>query len=157
VIISALYWGLGHFAYFLDPISRQYPFWFPIIWFIQAFFIGIILSLLIIRRRWIFPAIIAHALNNFISAHAVWSYWQGIDFVTISLFMYLPLFTIGGILFVWNYSLIKGGVSIGFNLLKNYFKRNREIEITKGDTYFRVFFDIIIGILIFIMGFMIMI
>ena len=51
VIISALYWGLGHFAFFLDPISRTYSVWIPFLWFLQAFFIGIILSLLVLRRK----------------------------------------------------------------------------------------------------------
>ncbi|MFW9826977.1 MAG: CPBP family intramembrane glutamic endopeptidase [Candidatus Thorarchaeota archaeon] len=157
VFISALYFGLGHFAYFLDPISRLYPFWFPIVWFTQAFIIGIILSLLVIRRKWIFPAIIAHALNNIISAHAVWSYWQGNDFMFIGLYLYYPLLIIGCMLFTWNFSLIKESLSIGFNMLKTYFKRDKDIEITKGDSYFRVFFDILMGIMIFIMGFMIMI
>ncbi|MFX1388911.1 MAG: CPBP family intramembrane glutamic endopeptidase [Promethearchaeota archaeon] len=157
VIISALYWGLGHFAYFLDPISGLYPYWFPIIWFVQAFIIGIILSLLIIRRRWIIPAIIAHALNNIVSAHAVWNYWQGNNFIITGFYIYYPLLIIGCMFFVWNYSLIKGSVSIGFKMLRNYFKLDKEIELTKGDAYFRGFFDVLMGILIFIMGFMIMI
>jgi len=76
VMISALYFGLGHFAYFLDPISRLYPIWYPFIMFLQAFIIGIILSLLVLRRKWLFPAIIAHALNNIISTHSIWNYFQ---------------------------------------------------------------------------------
>jgi membrane protease YdiL (CAAX protease family) len=157
VVISSLFWGLGHFAYFIDPISSAYPFWFPIVWFVQAFFIGIILSLLVIRRKWIIPAIIAHTLNNFISAHAVWSFWQGNSFMIVGLYLYYPLLIIGCMLFAWNYSLIKDSLSIGFKMLKPYFKINKKFEITKGDTYFRVFFDILMGILIFIMSFMIMI
>ncbi len=157
VIISALSFGLGHFAYFLDPVSILYPFWYPIVWFIQAFFIGIILSLLVIRRKWLIPAIIAHALNNIFSAHAIWSMFQGNNFTIVGLFQYYPLLIIGCILFVWYYSQIKEGLSIGLNMLKNYFKRDNTIEGTKGDTIFRVFFDILMGLLIFIMGFMIMI
>ena len=32
VIISSLYFGLGHLAYLLDVIS-----WYPVIWFVQTF------------------------------------------------------------------------------------------------------------------------
>ncbi|MFX0134259.1 MAG: CPBP family intramembrane glutamic endopeptidase [Candidatus Hodarchaeota archaeon] len=157
VIISALYWGFGHFAYFLNPISRLYPIWYPFIWFFQSFFIGIILSLLVLRRKWIFPAIIAHTLNNIISAHAVWSFWQENSFTVIALYLYYPLLIIGVMLFVWYYSQIKEGLSIGFKMLKTYFKPDKASEETKGDTIFRVFFDILMGLLLFIMGFLILI
>jgi len=157
VIISALYWGLGHFAFFLDPISRAYPIWIPFIWFLQAFFIGIILSLLVIRRKWLFPAIIAHSLNNFISAHAVWSFLQGNAFTAVALYLYYPLLIVGCMMFVWYYSQIKEGFSIGISMLKTYFVRDKTIEETKGDTVFRIFIDILMGIIIFVMGFIIMI
>ncbi|MFW9819237.1 MAG: type II CAAX prenyl endopeptidase Rce1 family protein [Candidatus Thorarchaeota archaeon] len=155
VLISALSWGLGHFAYFINPISVFYPFWYPIVWFIQAFFIGIILSLLILRRKWLIPAIIAHALNNIISAHAVWSLLQGNDFTIVGLYLYYPLLIIGCILFIWYYSKIKEGFSIGINMLKTYFKREDKFEKTTGDSIVRVLFDILIALIIFIMSFMV--
>jgi len=157
VMISALYWGFGHLAYFFDPISRLYPIWYPFIWFLESFFIGIVLALLVLRRKWLFPVIIAHALNNIISAHAVWSFAQGITFSIVGLYLYYPLLIIGCILFVWFYSQIKEGLSIGFGMLKDYFKKEKKIEATIGDSIFRVFFDILMGFLIFIMGFIIMI
>lgn len=157
VMISALYWGFGHFAYFFDPISRLYPIWYPFIWFFEAFIIGIILALLVLRRKWLFPVIIAHALNNIVSAHAVWSFSQGINFSIIGLYLYYPLLIIGCIFFVWFYTQIKEGLRIGFGMLRDYFKREKKIEATIGDSIFRVFFDIVMGFLIFIMGFIIMI
>ncbi len=155
VIISALYWGLGHFAYFLDPISRSYPIWYPFIWFLQAFVIGIILSLIVLRRKWLFPVIMAHTINNIISAHVVWSYWKGSSFTLVALYVYYPLLIIGVFLFVWYYALIKDSLLIGFKMLGTYFKQDQSIEKTKGDVVFRIFFDIILGIIIFIMGFII--
>lgn len=155
VIISALSFGLLHFAYFIDPISILYPFWYPIVWFIQAFFIGIILSLLVIRRKWLVPAIIAHALNNIISAHAVWNLLQGNDFTVVGLYLYYPLLIIGCILFVWYFSRIKEGFSIGIGMLKTYFKREDKFEKTKGDSVVRILFDILMGLIIFLMSFMI--
>lgn len=157
VIISAFYFGLGHFAYFLDPVSRLYPFWYPLIWFIESFFIGVILSLLVIRRKWLIPAIIAHALNNFFSAHAIWSFLQGNNFILVSLYLYCPLLIIGLIFFILFNSRIREGFSIGLNMLKEYFKRDKKNEDTIGDSLFRVFFDIIMGLIIFLLGFMIMI
>ena len=155
VIISTFYWGLGHFVYFLDPISSSFPFLYPFIWFLQAFVIGIILSLVVLRRKWLFPVIIAHTLNNIISAHVVWSFWQGTNFVVVALYIYYPLLIIGCGLIVWYYSLIKDSLSIGFRMLRSYFKRDESSENTKGDVIFRIFFDIFIAIFIFLMGFMI--
>ncbi|MFX0035331.1 MAG: CPBP family intramembrane glutamic endopeptidase [Candidatus Hermodarchaeota archaeon] len=155
VMVSALYFGLGHFAYFLDPISRNYPISYPFIMFLQAFIVGIILSLLLLRRKWIIPAIIAHTLNNIVSAHSVWSYFQGNDFMLITLYLYIPLLIIGIILFIWQFSRVKESLSIGFNMLKQYFELDETSEQTRGDKIFRVFFDIIIACLIFILGIMI--
>ena len=155
VMISALYFGLGHFAYFLDPISSFYPFWYPFIWFLQAFFIGIVLSLLVLRRKWLIPAIIAHTLNNIFSAHAVWNFLKGNNFSDVLITLYIPLLIIGVILFVWQFSLIKGGLSIGIDMFKEYFKFAEKGEKTIGDILFRVFTDIVMAILIFIMGIMI--
>ncbi|MFX0103963.1 MAG: CPBP family intramembrane glutamic endopeptidase [Candidatus Hodarchaeota archaeon] len=155
VLISALSFGLGHFAYFLDPISRLYPFWYPFIWFFQTFFAGIILALLVLRRKWLFPAILAHALNNILAAHAFWSLLHGVNFSLIILYIYYPLLIIGSILVVWYFSLIKSSLSIGLNMIKDYFKFDEKRESTKGDRIFRVLFDILMGILIFIMSFMI--
>ncbi len=160
VMISSLYFGLGHFAYFLDPISQFYPYWFPFVWFIQAFVVGIILALLVLRKKWILPAIIAHALNNIVAAHTIWSWGQGISFQVVAFFVYIPLFIIGilfiivCLLLVWPFSSVKRGILNGFALFKTYFKRDTE-EKTIGDTLFRVFFDILIGCLIFLMGFLI--
>jgi len=157
VIIASLAWGLGHFAYYFDPISGAYPFWFPFIWFIQAFIIGIILSLLVLRRKWIFPVILAHALNNIISAHTLWNSLKGNDFTNIALFLYCPLLIIGIVLFIWQFPRIKEGLSIGFKLLKTYFKSEREYVDSIGDKLFMIFIDLLIGIIVFLVGFMILI
>jgi hypothetical protein len=154
VMVSSLYWGFGHFAYILNPISQFYPYWFPFVWFTQAFFIGIILALLVIRKKWIFPAIIAHTINNIVAVHVFWSFIRGIDFQIITLYLYYPLLIIGIMLLVWNYAKIKEGIMTGFQVLKTYFRKDAE-EDTKGDIIFRIFIDILLGGLIFLMGFLI--
>ena len=157
VIIASLAWGLNHFAYYFDPISEGYPSWFPLIWFTQAFIIGIILSLLVLRRKWIFPVILAHALNNIISAHTLWNFLDGNDFTTIVLFLYYPLLIVGIILFIWQFPRIKEALSIGFKLLKSYFKSETEYVESIGDKLFMIFIDLLIGIIAFLLGFMILI
>ncbi|MFX1428277.1 MAG: lysostaphin resistance A-like protein, partial [Promethearchaeota archaeon] len=155
VIISSFYFGLGHLAYLLDWFR-----WFPFVWFLQAFVIGIILSLFVLRKMWILPVILAHALNNIVATHTIWSFWQGINFQVIAILIYIPLFIIGilfGIvclLLVWPLSSVKLGFSNGFSLFNSYFKREKE-ERTMGDSLFRVFIDFLTGALIFLMGFLI--
>lgn len=163
VIISSFYFGFGHLAYFLNPISSLFPIWYPFIMFLQSFIVGIVLSLFILRKKWIFPVIIAHTINNIISAHAIWSFWQSFqkgvpfDFTLITLYLYYPLLIIGVMLFVWYYSQIKESFLIGFKMLKTYFRLDNTSEETKGDIIFRVFIDIFMGFLIFLMGFLILI
>ncbi|MHA2393640.1 MAG: CPBP family intramembrane glutamic endopeptidase [Promethearchaeota archaeon] len=152
VIISSLYFGLGHLGYLLDATS-----WYPVIWFVQTSIVGIVLAIIVIRKKWILPAIIAHALNNIVATHTVWNYWQGKGFQTVAFFLYIPLFIIGilftivCVLLVWPPSSVKNGLGNGFKMFKTYFKRDPKEE-TKGDTVFRIFIDILIGSLIFLMG-----
>lgn len=154
VIISSLYFGLMHFAYFFNPISKNYPIWFPFIWFLQTYTVGIMLSIYILKKKRLFPVIFAHALNNIISAHAVWNYLQGNDFSIVAIYLYLPLLVFSAALFILYFPRIKHGISTGFDEFKTYFKKDEFIGESKGDLYFRIFFDFIIGIFILILGFL---
>jgi len=155
VMISSLYFGLGHLAYLFEFTA-----WYPFLWFVEAFFIGIILALFVLRKKWILPVIIAHALNNIISANTIWSIVHGITFQTVTMFVYFPLFLLGSILaiiclaFVWDFSSFKKGFSNGFSTFKTYFRKDIE-EDTTGDIIFRVFIDILVGTLIFLLGLLI--
>lgn len=152
VIIPSLYFGLMHFAYFLNPASRNFPIWIPFIWFLQTFFVAILLSIFIIRKKKIFPLIFAHALNNIISAHAVWNYLQGNDFMIVTMYLYLPLLIVSGILFIWQFPRIKNSISDELSEIKTYFKANIKKGESKGDIYFRILFDIVIGLIILLIG-----
>lgn len=152
VIIASLYFGLMHFAYFLTPASRNYPFWFPFIWFLQTFLVAIILSISVLKKKSLFPVIFAHALNNIISAHAVWNYLQGNDFYLMAYYMYLPLMIIGLVLFIWQFSMIKAGVSVVYEDIREYFKSDEKLGEAKGDVYFRIIIDLFIGIIILALG-----
>ncbi|MHA1670999.1 MAG: CPBP family intramembrane glutamic endopeptidase [Promethearchaeota archaeon] len=153
VIISSFYFGMGHFAYIFNPASPKVPIIFPFIWLVEAFFIGVILSMTVLRRRWIFPAIFAHGINNIISAHSIWNYLQGNDFMIIGLFLYLPLMLIGIVLLLLKFPLIKESLSIGIKDLKLYFKNDVQINERTDSKIIRIMLDFLFGFLIFVMGF----
>jgi membrane protease YdiL (CAAX protease family) len=152
VIISSFYFGLGHLAYFLLPIRDNYPIWFPIIWFIQAFFVGIILGIFFVKKKWLFPLIFSHGLNNIISANTLWVWNNSQDFLIISLVQYLPLLFISVILFILQYSRIKEALSNGLVEMKNYFTTNEKIGENNKDKIMRIIFDFFIGFIIFIIA-----
>ena len=152
VVIASFYFGLMHFAYIRDPISANYPLYFPLIWFGQAFFIGFILSMLVIRKKWLFPAIFAHALNNIISSNAIWLYIRGVEFSFTTLVLYLPLLIFSLILLVWQFPKIKEGISTGWQDLKEYFNIKKQQVDSKTDIYIIILVDLLIGFLIFMIG-----
>ncbi|MBY9002493.1 MAG: CPBP family intramembrane metalloprotease [Candidatus Lokiarchaeota archaeon] len=153
VIMSSFYFGMGHFAYIFSPASPQIPTIFPFIWLIEAFFIGIVLSMTVLRRRWIFPAIFAHGMNNIISAHAIWNYLQGNDFMILALFLYLPLMIIGVVLLLLEFPLIKESLSLGTKELKLYLKNEVQVNENTGSKIIRILLDFLFGFLIFVIGF----
>jgi len=152
VIIPSLYFGFMHFIYYLNPLSKNYPIWWPFIWFLNTLFVGILLSIFILKKKSIFPVIFAHAANNIISAHAIWCYLHGISFAIVTIYMYLPLLIVSAILFALQFKKIKRALSNGLKFLKSYFKIDKHTERTKGDVYFRIFIDFLISILILIVG-----
>ncbi|TFF87196.1 MAG: CPBP family intramembrane metalloprotease [Promethearchaeota archaeon] len=153
VIISSFYFGLAHFAYILQPITFQYSILFPIIWFLQTFFVGIVLALFTLRKLWLFPVFFAHACNNIISAHTLWVWNQSYDFFTISLYIYFPLLFIGILLFIWQFSRIKKGIKSGLNEFQNYFKNDDSISEEGNDKFTRIIIDFLIGGIIFVMAY----
>ena len=152
VLIASLYFGLGHFAYIFSPSAIQFPSWFPVIWFFQAFFLGLVLSLFIVRKKWLFPAIFAHTLNNIISSHAVWLYIQGQSFGMTTLILYLPLLIISFILLIWQFPEVKDGISSGINELRKYIKLDRNNDNSKNEILVRIIADVLIGLIIFALG-----
>ena len=153
IMIASIFFGMGHFTYILNIASLGISVILPIIWCIEAVVIGIILSMLVMRRRWIFPAIFAHAINNIISAHVIWNYFQGNDFTIFAIFLYPILLVIGLVLLILNYSLIREALSIGFKDLKMYFKNDARIKEPTDYKIIRIMLDVLFGVLIFIFGY----
>lgn len=152
VIMTSFFFGLGHFSYILAIPSIGLPIIFPIIWFLQTFLVGIILAMLVLRRRWIFPVIFAHAVNNIISAHSIWNFMHGNDYSLMSFIVYIPLLIISIFLFVWQFSRIKESLSIGFKEFFSYFKKDNEIGEDWLEKIVRIMMDFLFGLIIFMIG-----
>lgn len=152
VVISSFYFGLMHFVFILNPASAGFPIWFPFFYFFIAYGVGMVFSMFIIRKKWLLPVIIAHAINNIVSAHAVWNHLQGNDFSTLAMTLYLPLLFGSLLLFIWQFSNIKDALSTGFKEVKTYFQIEQDIEDSNGDMIVRIVIDLIIGLLIFFIG-----
>ena len=152
VILPSFFFGLGHFRYFFSRPVLGLPIIFTINWFLQTFLVGIILAMVTLRKHWIFPAIFAHTLNNVISSFSIWNYINGQEFSFMTIYVYIPLLIMGIILFVWQFSRIKEGLSIGFKEFKSYFSRDKSIEERSLDTIVRIILDFLFGLIIFMIG-----
>ena len=152
VIMTSFVFGLGHFSYIFVLPNIGLPIIFPIIWFLQTFFVGIILAMLVLRRRWIFPVIFAHAVNNIITAHSIWNYIHGNDFSLMSVIVYIPLLIISIFLFVWQFSRIKESLTLGFKEFISYFKKDIKKDIGENwlEKIVRIMMDLLFGLIIFI-------
>ena len=148
IMVSSVYFGFMHYGY----INPNYSILFPITFFIQAFVVGVILSLFLLRKKWIFPLIFAHGVNNIISAHTIWHYLRGTDFTFVALFLYLPLLIISIGLIVLQFPRIRESISTGVKELKSYVKPDNKIGEYKSDMYLRILIDITVGFIIFILG-----
>lgn len=152
VIIASIHFGLLHLAFTpgFSPLI-------PIMWILQAFTVGMILSILVLKKGWLFPAILAHALNNIISAHVLWNHLQGNDFSVMVFYMYLPLLCIGTGLLVWKFPFIKKAFASSIDEIRLYFENDEDIGEDNSDKYFRILMDIlfallILGLSIFLLG-----
>jgi len=141
--------------FFLNPIIFTISYQFGVIWFIKSFVVSLVLSLTIIRRKWLFPLIIAKTFDSIITSVIIWNYLRGGDFTQLLLFIYIPLLIIGLILLILQRSRIKESVQIGIKMIKSYSKKDIASEETSGDKIFRILFDIFLAFLLFLFGILI--
>ncbi|NHJ23321.1 MAG: CPBP family intramembrane metalloprotease [Candidatus Lokiarchaeota archaeon] len=152
VIISSFFFGLGHYRYIFTRTTTGFPALYPFIWFIQTFLVGIVLSMIVLKKHWIFPVIFAHGFNNIISAHAIWNYLKANDFILMTLTVYIPLLVISVILLVWQFSRIKESITSGFKEFKLYFKNDENIGEETLEKFVRIMYDFLFGFIIFLVG-----
>jgi len=153
-LISSYSYGLLGFISYLDLIGSDINILYFIIWFFTLFFVGLILSLITIRRKWLFPAIFAHSMSNLILFSIVWFY-NGTNNAEILLYIYFPLLVVGIVLFIWQRKRIRESISIGTGLLKSYLRNDEKKDEKRSDKNFRLIFDIFVGFLVFLIGLLI--
>ena len=153
VVISTFYFTFVEL--FLNPIYLTVSFYFGIIWVIKSFIVGLVSSLIIIRRKWLFPMIIAKAFETFLSSIIIWDFLKGGNTIELSIFIYFPLFFVGLILLILQRLRIKESLQIGIEMLKSYFQKDLKLKESSGDKNFRILFDILIAFLLFLFGFLI--
>ena len=120
VFISAYFYGFLSLNFYINSLYIRFNPWFPVIWFFPMLFIGLVLSLLTLRRKWLFPSIFSHSISNIIVVSIIWLFSKGWGYNELLLLIYVPLISISLILFILQYNRIKESVSIGLNMLKQY-------------------------------------
>ena len=120
-IYSAILFGLAHFSYIFTTIADGSSFFFPVWWFFNATIIGITSAYFYISKKQLWPLIIAHWVNNVISANILRRNHDGVPFWQESfLTIYVPIFVLGIVLLViYRKSLIKHIKRI-YNYFKDY-------------------------------------
>jgi hypothetical protein len=139
---------------FLNPLILTVSY-YGIIWFIKSFVIGLILSMTIIRRKWLLPLIIAKTFDSIISSVIIWDFLRGGNFTQLLIFIYCPLLIISLIILIVQRSRVKESLQIGKSMIKSYFKNDEKLEVSSGDKVFRILFDIFFAFLLYIFGILI--
>ncbi|MHA1240775.1 MAG: CPBP family intramembrane glutamic endopeptidase [Promethearchaeota archaeon] len=156
--ISAVMISTFYFAFievFLNPVIMTINYYLGIIWFIKSFIVGLVLSMTIIRRKWLFPLIIAKTFDSILSSVIFWDFLRGGNFTQLSIFIYSPLLIISLIILIVQRSRVKESLQIGKSMLKSYYKNDEMFNETSGDKVFRVLFDIFFAFLLFLFGILI--
>ncbi|MHA1467316.1 MAG: CPBP family intramembrane glutamic endopeptidase [Promethearchaeota archaeon] len=152
VMISTFYFAF--IEVFLNPVMTI-NFYFGIIWFIKSFIVGLVLSMTIIRKKWLFPLIIAKTFDSIISSVIFWDFLRGGNFTQLFTFIYSPLLIISLITLIVQRSRVKESLQIGKNMIKSHFKNDEKLDETSSDKVFRILFDIFFALLLFLFGILI--
>ena len=141
--------------FFLNPIILTISYYFGVIWFIKSFVIGLVLSLTIVRRKWLIPLIIAKTIDSIITSLIIWDFLRGGNFTQLLSFIYIPLLIISLLLVILQGSRIKESVQIGIKMIKSYSRKDITVDETSGDKVFRILFDVFLAFLLFLFGILI--
>ena len=141
--------------FFLNPIIFTTSYYIGVIWFIKSFIVGLILSLTIIRRKWLFPLIIAKTFDSIITSVIIWDFLHSGNFTQLLIFIYIPLLIISLILLILQRSRVQESLQIGIKMIKSYSRNDIKLDESSGDKVFRIFFDIFLAFLVFLFGILI--
>jgi len=148
VTISALYYAF--YEMFIIQISGDY--YSMVIWFIRSLIIGLVFSLTLLRKKWLFPFIFAGTINNIMFNIIIWNSLKGFNIFFPILVIYCPLMLISLVFLITQLSRIKESLQIGRDLLRSYYRRDPLLKERSGDRIFRIIFDFLFGFLLFIIG-----
>jgi membrane protease YdiL (CAAX protease family) len=103
-LYSAMLFGLAHLSYIFSPAAAATSPFFPIWWGFNALIIGLVSGYYFLKYRRLWPLILAHWLNNLISALVLRNYLLGRSFIESILTYYMPFLVIGLIFLMtkWN-------------------------------------------------------
>ncbi|MCK4384197.1 MAG: CPBP family intramembrane metalloprotease, partial [Candidatus Lokiarchaeota archaeon] len=153
VMISTI--SFMFFEVLLFPLFFTDSYYFRVIWFIKSFIIGLVLSLTMIRRKWLFPSIFAKTINSVISIVIIWEFLQGGNIIQSLIFIYSPLLIISLILLLLQRSRVKESLQIGMKMMKAYFRNDIKAKESSADKTFRILFDIFVAFLLFLIALLI--
>jgi membrane protease YdiL (CAAX protease family) len=144
IFLFSIAFGASHFAYlalsdnFLEDLIPA------LIWGLSALIIGLAMGTFFIKKRYLIPLILAHTLNNIISATALWLFHEkSIAFLDIAKTLYLPLLIVSVLLFVIFFGQVKSG-------LKSFGKIPHEYFTESGDSkIFMILLDLALGFIMF--------
>lgn len=126
LIYASISFGLAHFNYIFAGISNGLTIIHPILWGLFATIIGLMAAYFFLEKRMLWALIIAHWLNNIISAIALQQHLAGQPFIRIATVLYFPLLLISVIILIVKYRSVSRTIVDCWRLLKSY------IEINKG-------------------------
>jgi hypothetical protein len=66
--------------------------------------------------------------------------------------VYIPSLVIGIILFIWQFSRIKEGLTVGFKEFRSYFKNDSDVGEDTLQKIIRIIMDFLFGFIIFLIG-----
>lgn len=127
-IYSGILFGAGHFYYILSPSAQGYSPLYPLLWGLSACFIGLVSGYFFLKKKQLWPIIIAHWLNNVISAIAIHNHLVGIAFIETTLYIYLPLMILGFGFLIYYRKRIKTAFQDIIQIIKQYNIENASQE-----------------------------
>jgi membrane protease YdiL (CAAX protease family) len=151
--VSAVIIATFYFTFAEVFLSLSY--YYGVISFVKSFIIGLVLSLTVLRRKWLLPLIIAKTIDSIISNIFIWEFLRGGDITQPLIFIYSPLLIISLILLVLQRSRVKESLQIGKTMITSYLKNDKKLRETSGDKVFRILFDIFLAFILFLFGILI--
>ena len=142
---SAMLFGLAHLSYIFSPAAADTSLFFPIWWGLNALIIGLISGYYFIKYHRLWPLILAHWINNLISALVLRNYLLGRSFIESVLTYYMPFLIIGLIFIMSKRNSVEFHSKQIFWLLANYKK-----DIIESNSKLLLIVDIALIIIIWL-------